>query len=158
MGQFFLSKFVKVVRVPKKKKKSLIKRPNLNRVNNRTMAYANDTLDYPIGSHRWYFTDGNCREKNEKWRKDDPHLAVQQPGYFCCDDGLCISSEPSYGYSKEKPPALKIIRRSKLRFSKTESVTMFTILEVRDTESIISVMFSVKLKWFIPCIQFSQTK
>ena len=57
------------------------------------LAYTNDTVDHPIGTHPWYFTDGNCRDPGEKWRKLNFHQAVQQPGLFCCDDGLCIASE-----------------------------------------------------------------
>ena len=50
----------------------------------------NDTQDYPIGTQHWYFTDGKCTDPDEPWRKMNLHLAVQQPGHFCCDDGQCI--------------------------------------------------------------------
>ena len=46
-------------------------------------------LDLPIGQHSWNFTDA------EKCQKDSLklHLDVEQPGHFCCDDGLCVESE-----------------------------------------------------------------
>ena len=45
-------------------------------------------LDLPIGKHWWNFTVENCGKDTLKL-----HLDVEQPGHFCCDDGLCVESE-----------------------------------------------------------------
>ena len=45
-------------------------------------------LDFPIGKHSWDFDVDNCDKDSLKL-----HLDVEQPGHFCCDDGLCVESE-----------------------------------------------------------------
>ena len=69
-----------------------------NLVDNKNMAYTNDTSAFPIGTRRWYFINGSCNDPGQLWRKMNLHLAVQQPGYFCCEDGLCIDSELKCDY------------------------------------------------------------
>ena len=44
--------------------------------------------DLPLGKNPWNFRVGNCDGNILKL-----HLDVDQPGYFCCDDGLCIDSQ-----------------------------------------------------------------
>ena len=65
----------------------------VNLVNEKILAYANSTSAFPIGTHPWFFTDGNCTDHEHQSRNMNLHLAKQQPGNFCCDDGLCIDSE-----------------------------------------------------------------
>ena len=45
-------------------------------------------LDLPLGKQRWNFSVDNCEADSLKL-----HLDVEQPGHFCCDDGLCVQSE-----------------------------------------------------------------
>ena len=45
-------------------------------------------LDLPIGNQTWTFTVENCQRDVLKLQLD-----VEQPGHFCCDDGLCVASE-----------------------------------------------------------------
>ena len=60
----------------------------------RILAYINNTTIFPLGSHPWYFVNGKFTDDNEtEFRMLNLHLAVGQPGYFCCANGLCIESE-----------------------------------------------------------------
>ena len=56
-------------------------------------AYRNDSEEFPIGSKPWYFVNNECSDGNEKFRMMNLHLAVEQPGHFCCANGACIDSE-----------------------------------------------------------------
>ena len=49
--------------------------------------------EFPIGVHQWQFLDTNCTDPGLQTRSLHLHLAVQQPGHFCCDDGLCVDSQ-----------------------------------------------------------------
>ena len=45
-------------------------------------------MDLPLGRNTWNFSLQNCEGNILKL-----HLDVDQPGNFCCDDGLCIDSQ-----------------------------------------------------------------
>ena len=47
---------------------------------NRTLAFTNDTLDIPVGTHKWYFLDSNCNDSGQHWRTLNLHQAIEQPG------------------------------------------------------------------------------
>ena len=135
-----------------------------NLVDKTILAYTNYTKAFPIGTHQWYFTDGSCTDSDQPWRKLILHLYVQQPGQFCCGDGKCIKSAfrcdnnqncedgsdemycdlvniPTYGYDKEKPPSVKE------KIDIEASVTVIGLMEIREYDSIISIMFSLELTW-----------
>ena len=57
---------------------------------NKTLAFTNETSSFPVGVHRWFFLDGDCTDPDVPWRKLNLHMAVNQPGHFCCDNGACI--------------------------------------------------------------------
>ena len=58
------------------------------------MAFLNETSDFPLGTHHWYFIDGsNCSDSDQDWRSLNLHLKVEQPGNVCCGDGICIDSD-----------------------------------------------------------------
>ena len=68
----------------------------VNLITNQTEAFTNTTYGLPLGTRPWYFTDKtSCREPEpeEGYRKLNFHLKVEQPGMFCCNDGMCIDSE-----------------------------------------------------------------
>ena len=60
---------------------------------------------FPLGTNKWFWKDGSgdnppsCADCSpEMWecksyRTMILHLVVQQPGYFCCNDGACINSD-----------------------------------------------------------------
>ena len=101
------------------------------------------------------------------------HLAVMQPGYFCCDDGLCIDSElrcdnnhhcddhsdeeycdiiqfPTYEYKVNMPPSQRMNKGTTLVFPKTNveaSVSVMDIFDIKEEESVVSLVFSLTLKW-----------
>ena len=53
----------------------------------------NATSNYPFGVHNWYFENSECSDEGKNWRKLILHQEVEQPGKFCCDDGVCINSD-----------------------------------------------------------------
>ena len=60
--------------------------------NNSLLAFTNQT-EFPVGSHPWKFLDEKCVDGESTWRMLLLHKTVEKPGYFCCGDGSCISSE-----------------------------------------------------------------
>ena len=51
------------------------------------IAHCNDTEEYPLGHHRWYFQSEDCHDPGESWREMSLHTAVPE-GYFCCKGWL----------------------------------------------------------------------
>ena len=58
---------------------------------NITLAYTKKR--YPVGSNKWYFINESCTDDGMDYRTLNFHPFVKQPGYFCCNDGLCIDAE-----------------------------------------------------------------
>ena len=56
------------------------------------LAFLNQTSEFPLGVHQWYFLDTNCTDPGQPWRSLNLHLHLEQPGHFCCDDGTCLPS------------------------------------------------------------------
>ena len=76
-----------------------------NSTSNMVLATLNKTSDFPIGKHRWHFTNGiNCTDTNETHRTLFLHLDVTQPGHFCCDDGTCMDWQATVGDSVPQCP------------------------------------------------------
>ena len=57
------------------------------------LAFLNETSEFPLGVHHWFFLDTVCTDPGKSWRSLNLHLHKEQPGNFCCDDGTCIESE-----------------------------------------------------------------
>ena len=58
------------------------------------LAWTRNTSEFPIGRRSWYFEDvGRLSECENTSRDLLLHLVVEQPGNFCCGDGVCIDSE-----------------------------------------------------------------
>ena len=63
------------------------------RLNQSLVAAKAGSGDFPVGAHRWTFEDSSCRDGGEgDYRTMNLHLAVKEPGTFCCESGQCISS------------------------------------------------------------------
>ena len=61
----------------------------VNLRNKKVIAYTNDTDDYPLGIHRWTFTDGRCHDNAEgKFRRMILHSCGENE--FSCKNGQCI--------------------------------------------------------------------
>ena len=55
----------------------------------KVIAYTNDTDDYPLGTHKWTFTDGRCQDNNiVNYRSMNLHSCGDNQ--FTCKDGQCI--------------------------------------------------------------------
>ena len=66
--------------------------------------------DLPLGNNQWHFSDSDCSDPGKQIetiviirplysplpgqtsRSLSLHVAAEQPGHFCCGDGLCLSS------------------------------------------------------------------
>ena len=47
-----------------------------------------DSTDYPIGVHKWFFVDGNCKDSKEGWREMNLHACRENE--FMCQSGDCV--------------------------------------------------------------------
>ena len=65
-------------------------------VEKRVLAFSNSSEDFPFGTRRWFFTDDSCTDPGQVWRTMNLQQFSEQPGQFCCDDGICIHSEHRY--------------------------------------------------------------
>lgn len=153
----------------------------VNLVDERILAFTNDTEDFPISSHRWFFTDERCRDPSEQWRLMSLQQASVQPGQFCCDDGLCVPSEmrcdgdrqcgdasdekgcqmvqlPADRYNSERPPSQMTRKGRKMEFSQIEvetSVKIVDIIKVNEASSVISLIFVIYHQWIDPRLTFN---
>ena len=46
----------------------------------KTLALTNGSSDFPLGSRRWHFVDGNCTDLGQSWRTLNLHQSIPQPG------------------------------------------------------------------------------
>ena len=62
--------------------------------NDQVIATNAGSKEYPLGSHQWQFENKSCHDpQSNSSRTLKFHLAVEEPGMFCCSDGLCFHSE-----------------------------------------------------------------
>ena len=81
---------------------------------NRTLAFTNDTLDIPVGTHKWYFLDSYCNDPGQHWRTLNLHQAIEQPGSTVRDDpersGSTVQDDPEQqGSTVQDDPYLFIL-------------------------------------------------
>ena len=148
--------------------------------NNNTLAYINDTEDFPFGTHPWYFTNDECKDDEDDFRMMNLHQAVEQPGHFCCANGVCIDSElrcdnilncdnhsdeldceiiqiPSTGYDPKVTPIKKATNGKIMSFPNIDLKVSFSILkiiDINDDDSDISILFNVTYQWTDPLLMF----
>ena len=58
------------------------------------IASCNDTTDYPLGTHRWYFKDQVCSEEGKSYRLLNMHSCLD--GEIPCRNGECIPVESRF--------------------------------------------------------------
>ena len=62
--------------------------------NDQVIATKAGSQEYPLGVHQWRFENNSCHDPQSNWSRSLKfHLAVEEPGNFCCSDGLCVPSE-----------------------------------------------------------------
>ena len=139
----------------------------------------------PLGKRRWIFHETDCKSNpSVSWREMNLHLAVNQPGHFCCGEGTCISSElrcdnnhdcvdgsdeedcrmlqlPSYVYNPNLPPQVMIAKRHQRNFPKTvlnASVDIWKLIDIRESTSEMSIIFAVTMSWRDPHLTYNFLK
>ena len=138
------------------------------------LAFMNETEDFPLGVHPWYFLDSHCTDQGEDFRNLNFHLDVEQPGNFCCDDGTCIDSElvcdnvahcqnkddeaegcdilrvPQYYHTNLPPFSVHRTQDRDIKIQYAEVGVAFTVLDILDINeqhSVFEIYFMIKLSW-----------
>ena len=137
---------------------------------------AEDT--FPVGLHRWYFSDG-CSDPGQTFRSINLHLAVTQPGTFCCDDGECFDSELAYNlffdcddktdenmftfvstpssYDQYWPPV--IYKAGKIELLKINATfTVINVFDINEEESYFGLDFIILMTWYDKDLTFQFLK
>ena len=123
----------------------------------------------PLGTFEWTYDKLNISSAFFNF-----HLAVEQPGSFCCDDGLCLSSElvcdnipncrdksderncdmvkmpTNYQYDKIRPPSqiIKVNKKEVLSFIDVfATVTILDVLDINDAGSFFDIFFKLNIQW-----------
>ena len=133
------------------------------------LAFWNETSDFPLGLHRWYFTD-NCTDPGQPWRSLSLHLDVAQPGQFCCDDGACIDSQlvcddlydcqdrsderdchivtfTEKTFNQNKPPVHFNGEGKKDLLPVSASVKIYEVFDINEIDSNFDIFFKLSLEW-----------
>ena len=158
----------------------------LNMLTGGVIAFTEDTIDYPIGTHNWYFEDKKCSDPGEKWRKMNLHQACGDEKY-ACRNGFCISSKHKCdgnfdckdfsdeincrlvnssltpNYDKNNPPPIYKFNSLK-RFGNDGKTIVFVdfqilkFIEVNEIDSSFSIQFKLTLKWKDPRLEYNFLK
>ena len=150
---------------------------------NSTIAFMNETTNYPFGIHKWYFEESKCYDEGESWRTLILHQEVEQPGKFCCDDGVCIDSdlvcdenqhcednsderncnmiELKDNYNSQRAPSQRIKRNKKIEFTETTvsfSVYIHYLMEINHDDATFSILFMASNTWTDQRLSFNFLK
>ena len=150
------------------------------------VAFTNNTYNYPIGTHKWYFTNRRCTDNNVPWRKMTLHVHAQK-GDFCCENGMYIKSRfrcdklfdcrdksdekrcsliviPD-DYEKQSPPSSDMIlseRHLKDKYiSKTDVNVLINVHDIYDINEVASTFiaqFEISSRWTDLRLQYSYLK
>ena len=142
--------------------------------NNRAVAHMNQTSDYPLGLHPWYFPDHSCHDPGSLQRSLLLQQAVEVPGKFCCDDGACIDSglvcdqnkhcddqsdeeeqlcqtvETAQHYNNNKPPRTSSKQQGRWQSvdpSILVDVAIEYLMDLNEEEASMTVLFNTRLAW-----------
>ena len=141
----------------------------MNYMTKNVIAYMNETSDYPIGSHSWYFTQSSCVDDGENYRKLNFRKYVRQPGMFCCNDGGCFSSEVvndgvkhcESGEDESDYPMLMLPQYYDRLVPPDEVSVNLNIIDIPRidvADSYFDVYFSMSLKWYDKKLRFQYLK
>ena len=139
---------------------------------NKTVAFMNETSDYPFGLNKWYFEAFVCKDEGEEYRRLLLHLQVEQPGKFCCEDGNCIDSElvcdqnqhcndntdenncnlveTNKFYNKRTAPSERIKKWRDISFTKSKvvlNIFIYYVMEIDQDEASWTLLFSNTASW-----------
>ena len=134
------------------------------------IAFTNNTNDYPVGVHKWYFVDGKCQDSKAKWRKMNLHGCKHTE--FNCKSGDCVnmknrcdrnyhckdlSDEQNCTFVKpldyDKTAAPPKILTGNIEDGKEElidiniSVDILDIIGVNEVESKLELRFRMEIAW-----------
>ena len=131
----------------------------------------NETMELPVGEHSWYFDRNHCQDREEQYRTLNLHINVDEPGNFCCSDGICVSSERvcdnkyhckdrsdedrrrcqmvllDSEYEKEKPPTEKGLIGGDDNTQISAIMIIRELVSIDESKSEFCVVFSLYLKW-----------
>ena len=158
----------------------------VNNISNRTIASLPAEDNYPpIGHQLWQFDDStSCfDEGGNTTRKLFLHMAVEQPGHFCCHDGRCFESDlvcdgspdcqdqedekncqdviVPQTYDSTRPSLKWSIENGMKTYIKSNisvEVTILDVLEVNEEDSLFEVFYEMTLKWLDPQLEFDFLK
>ena len=126
----------------------------------------------PVGKNLWTIPADDCSDPGQpQHRPLNLHLAVEQPGNFCCDDGTCVDSElvcdnkvhcrdktderncslvvHKEGYSHILPPFT-----DGQQFSISAAVTVLNVFDINEDDSYIDIVILLHLHWFDSGLKF----
>ena len=122
---------------------------------NRTLAYTETS--YPVGTKKWYFINESCTDAGMEYRTLNFHPFAEQPGKFCCHNGVCIDSElvcdGSTDCTKgEDEFACQMIERTKF-YDKSKSpprisvnIIILDLLTIDESKSSFELLFWLDIK------------
>ena len=149
----------------------------------RPIAFMNETTNYPLGVHNWYFENSECYDEGKNWRKLILHQEVEQPGKFCCDDGVCIDSdlvcdenqhcddnsdekncnmiELKDSYNSKRAPSKRIKKNKMIEFTETTveySLYIDYLMEIDVDDATFSIQFMASKTWSDQRLSFNFLK
>ena len=141
----------------------------VNTFSGEILAYMNGTSKIPFGFNHWYFPQSNCISEGKKFRTLNFHKYVEQPGYYCCHDGTCFTSDfvcdgARHCDSGEDELNCQLIQLpntyDKMVPPSTLSIdfNIEKILGINDHDSTFDVYFSIKITWFDKKVKFNYLK
>ena len=156
----------------------------VNQIDKTVLAFSNSTESFPFGTHRWFFNDERCTDPDQTWRTMNLQQFSEQPGHFCCDDGLCIDSEnrcdnkyhckdesdeigcnivqvSENTYNRNMPPSRIVMEGKERAFLPSEvraSVRIQDILGMDEAMSTFSLEFNMDFKWTDSRLKFNFLK
>ena len=119
-------------------------------------------------------------EPGQQFRSLSLHRSLDQPGWFCCDDGHCLESRfvcnnlpdcsgqederncsflafDKFGYDPNRPPIG--YRNGKMKLTTLQATfTVVNILDIDEGDSTFELHFQLKVQWFDKNVRFEFLK
>ena len=133
------------------------------------LAQMNGTSQMPLGMNQWHFPQSKCSDEGKDYRTLSFHKYVEQPGHYCCNDGICFTSEYvcdgaqhcDQGEDEEDCKMIDIPRTyNKLVPPSNISVdfNIERILGINDNDATLDLYFTVNITWFDRKLKFHNLK